>query len=975
MRLSICALLAVAGTVPVFADSLLPPLTAQQSARAARLIQSFKQSPRGPFLRIRWFCKDGTVHPPAGTPCRERGGGNQHAELSPGAKELARYNIDVGTILVSQNFDQLFDARRDHHVLRQMVLQKYLIDIDDGWIYRQAMSYRGARQAEDEDKAGRLFLVRLLSNPQWTRLHYLLANEIVSVLPHGLPDSKVKRVRVLATSIAERDARFQPIRARIHSNPSDRDLELVEEFLAEKAPAAEPKRLIEELARLLKEEKSGRNLSSGLSRLPVAKRPALEAAVREFETALGEASSRERFFAAGAALTVEIHRAVTTSRDGEENLRLLDFNALLQEAAFAARIDLKGASRRQLLGHVRDHFRYALGAGLLSPRQYDALDGEIRTLESRREVSPGEWFQAVKYLTRSAEWTRAAVARDFGPVSRLYTPIEPAARALVDHLVRGSMALPLSHQVETLMADAHRAVGIRHAILGQGGGGGVVGLNPGIAVGRLGILATNQEAAGAVDPRGIYVIPETVSDLKPMAGILTLDSGNMLSHTQLLAANLGIPNATVPSSLLPMFEKLKSAELFYAVTPKGVVVVREKASLTPEERKLFVEKAPVRARFALDASRVNLQQREILRLADMGSRDSGILAGPKAANLGQLASYFPNEVAPGLVVPFGIYWDHINRTLPGDSEPLSRQIAAAYGEADRMRDAGASPTEISGFIYPRLDHFRKQIRSMPLLPAFQNALVDRMRKMFGEDGTYGVFVRSDTNAEDLPEFTGAGLNLTVPNQVGTMNILQAIREVWASPFAERAYEWRSRIMSGSDRVYPSVIVQRAVPSDKSGVIATVNLETGDRNESTVNVSEGVSAVVDGGVAESLLLLPDGSTRLLQQARGTYRKRLKSEGGFENVPVSGEERVLTDAEIARVRRLIAEVKAKYPPVRMDGGEAMPWDIEFGFEGGRLRLFQIRPLVRYQEVRLLEAFSKLEGPAAVSGPVRLDEGLAD
>ena len=48
---------------------------------------------------------------------------------------------------------------------------------------------------------------------------------------------------------------------------------------------------------------------------------------------------------------------------------------------------------------------------------------------------------------------------------------------------------------------------------------------------------------------GIYVLPETVSDLPPVAGILTEGEGNPLSHVQLLARNLGIPNVTVDSSL------------------------------------------------------------------------------------------------------------------------------------------------------------------------------------------------------------------------------------------------------------------------------------------------------------------------------------------------------------------------------------------------------------------------------------------
>ena len=44
---------------------------------------------------------------------------------------------------------------------------------------------------------------------------------------------------------------------------------------------------------------------------------------------------------------------------------------------------------------------------------------------------------------------------------------------------------------------------------------------------------------------GIYVVPETVADLPPLAGILTAGPGNPLSHVQLLARNLGIPNVAV----------------------------------------------------------------------------------------------------------------------------------------------------------------------------------------------------------------------------------------------------------------------------------------------------------------------------------------------------------------------------------------------------------------------------------------------
>ena len=162
---------------------------------------------------------------------------------------------------------------------------------------------------------------------------------------------------------------------------------------------------------------------------------------------------------------------------------------------------------------------------------------------------------------------------------------------------------------------------------------------------------------------------------------------------------------------------------------------------------------------------------------------------------------------------------------------------------------------------------------------------------------------------------------------------------------------------------------RSVPSDKSGVIATVNLETG-ADDITVNVSEGVSAVVDGGVAESLLLKSDGSVRLLEQARGTYRKMLRPGGDFQNVPVSGNDTVLMPDEIRQLRAMVAEVKRRYPPAHTARGDVLPWDIEFGFEKGQLRLFQIRPLARYQEQQTLEALSRLDATEKPSEKVRLD-----
>ena len=111
-------------------------------------------------------------------------------------------------------------------------------------------------------------------------------------------------------------------------------------------------------------------------------------------------------------------------------------------------------------------------------------------------------------------------------------------------------------------------------------------------------------------------------------------------------------------------------------------------------------------------------------------------------------------------------------------------------------------------------HFLEQLRHWIINTepdrSFRQQLSRRLMETFGEQGNYAVFVRSDTNVEDLPGFTGAGLNLTVPNVIGFENVLEAIQRVWASPFSERAFAWRQNRMNHPEHVYPSVLLMKSV---------------------------------------------------------------------------------------------------------------------------------------------------------------------
>jgi phosphoenolpyruvate synthase/pyruvate phosphate dikinase len=273
--------------------------------------------------------------------------------------------------------------------------------------------------------------------------------------------------------------------------------------------------------------------------------------------------------------------------------------------------------------------------------------------------------------------------------------------------------------------------------------------------------------------------------------------------------------------------------------------------------------------------------------------------------------------------------------------------------------ASGDPRRHAALVTEFLERLRQWILTVELSPEFVGGLRAMLEQSFGPDGTYGVFVRSDTNVEDLPGFTGAGLNLTVPNVVGFENVVAALRRVWASPFTERAFGWRQSNMEQPEYVFPAVVVQQAMPSEKSGVMVTTDVEGGGMDFATVAVNEGVGGAVDGQASESLLIdLRTGETRFLAQATAPTRAVLASSGGVTRVSASGTDAVLRPNEIKQLVRLARSLPVKFTSISDAHGTPMPADVEFSFLDGRLVLLQIRPFVESARARSASYLQQLD-----------------
>ncbi len=115
----------------------------------------------------------------------------------------------------------------------QLLIEKFLIAADDGWIFRKARYYRGALQAENESAGARELLLGLAGKDIWITRGFLPLRIGTNLLEHGAETASVARVRQQALALSERDASFLPLRVKIHNQPDRIDAQRVRDYAAD----------------------------------------------------------------------------------------------------------------------------------------------------------------------------------------------------------------------------------------------------------------------------------------------------------------------------------------------------------------------------------------------------------------------------------------------------------------------------------------------------------------------------------------------------------------------------------------------------------------------------------------------------------------------------------------------------------------------------------------------------------------------
>ena len=939
-------------------------------------IKEMKTAPRGPFERIRWFCNDGSILPPKPYACRDHGGGRQHGEWNERVKRMRAEGYYIGNVLAAVDIKEIIEQPGYSDFFNQILIEKFLISADGGWILRKARYYRGAFQAENETASARRLLMGLLDIKTWTQRGLLPVRTGMNLLPHGVETSTVAEVRQHSLALSKKDKQFMPLRIKIHNQPGPEDAKSVRDYASKVKDlqlAAEYERLAANIDQVYASDSIGEQL--GKFKKKIHRYPewvqSIDAAIKRMETSKDPGIR----LAETGRLMAEIRDQLLFIKGSKTRFEALNMSLALEAEHFKASAELKkgliNASRKERLEYLKSNTEAIYGAGLISEKQRNDIKDTFTTLKNET-ISLEIYKASLDYLARVPGWGSQWMRFHFQESEQKLIKIEPLSGHFTQDLLRGSPLFVYANVINDLLRDANQLVGIRHEFFGKDVGAGLRSLNPGLARGTLKLKLQNKPGGEVdqLDPQGIYLLPETVSELPPIAGILTAGEGNPLSHVQLLARNLGIPNVAVDQTLISQLKPYDEKRVILSVSPAGAVqLMIDKGQLDSVFKQAEVSEVLIHP----DLEKLDLGIHDFIPLSRLRASDSGRIVGPKAANLGELYHHYPKAVANGLAIPFGVFRSILDRPMADGKQTVFEWMEAKYIELKSMRQGSKERED-------KKEAFRRQLEqailTVDLEQDFKKRLSDTMQDVFGKDGTYGVFVRSDTNVEDLPGFTGAGLNKTIPNVVGVENVLAAIPKVWASPFSKRAFAWRQSKMDLPQHVYASVLLMLSVPSEKSGVMVTRDIDTGNTQWLSVAINEGVGGAVDGQAAESLRInTQTGDVKTLAQATAPWRRVINTTGGVGKELVVSTDVVLKPDEIKQLITLAKDLPTRYPAIVDASGNPAPADIEFGFVKGKLRLFQIRPFLESAKARSNEYLNNLDkNKVSVTGKtVNLNETL--
>ena len=209
-----------------------------------------------------------------------------------------------------------------------------------------------------------------------------------------------------------------------------------------------------------------------------------------------------------------------------------------------------------------------------------------------------------------------------------------------------------------------------------------------------------------------------------------------------------------------------------------------------------------------------------------------------------------------------------------------------------------------------------------------------------------VAIRSSATAEDLPEASFAGQQETFLNVKGEVNVVNRVKDCFASLFEPRAIFYREQHGFNNLKVGLAAIVQRMVQSEASGVMFTIDPVTNQKNRILIEAIHGLGElIVQGAVTPDRFLVDKNSLKILEKEIGEqkvqliYAKGASASGGkVDNklTKVPKKKQKIQKISLNHIRELAKLGK------KIHQHYYFPHDIEWAVEKGKIYLLQTRPV---------------------------------
>jgi rifampicin phosphotransferase len=418
----------------------------------------------------------------------------------------------------------------------------------------------------------------------------------------------------------------------------------------------------------------------------------------------------------------------------------------------------------------------------------------------------------------------------------------------------------------------------------------------------------------------ILVLDEVPIQLPPVAGIITSKPSTPLSHINLLAKGWGIPNVYIKNAQ-ELFKQYNGWWVEFDARRDNYSIKRADNSQLEEYQKRLQQRLDVMTpRFDLS----------VTKLAGLNEqRASSVIAyGAKSANLGEVIhAKLPGfTVPPGFTIPFYFYDQFLRENKFDDA------IYAMLNDPKFVHDPAYRRSYLVGL--------REKMQKAPMNAQLRAEILRRAHLDFPGKG---VFARSSTNSEDLPNFNGAGIYTSMPNLKTDEQLIDGIKSVWASVWNFEAYEARERAGIDHTKVYMAVLIQEGINSESSGVMITTdpfNRDENPINKGSIYISAkrglGMKVVEGQRVAEQVIYRPiANAVQVLTRSEEDSLLTFDESGGIKEIPIGADRMVLTDDVVRRLAEAATRIKQVF-----HGKEQ---DIEWAFMRGQIYIVQSRPFI--------------------------------